>query len=154
MLGENLMILRKKYNYSQQELAEMLSVSRQTISNWECGQGAPSLDKAKELAEIYNISLDDLAANNVEIVAQKRKEKENHILKSLVGKTVLMECSDLDLLVDSVNGGKMKVLDVNEEWIRVEYMRVKENNPFKKENVVKLVELNSVNGFEVVEEKV
>lgn len=46
MLGEKLMALRKKYNYSQQDLADMLSVSRQTISNWECSQGAPALDKA------------------------------------------------------------------------------------------------------------
>lgn len=154
MLGENLMTLRKKYNYSQQELADMLSVSRQTISNWECGQGAPSLDKAKELAEIYNISLDDLAGNNVEIVAKERMKKESHVLKSLVGKTVIIDCSDLDLIIDSANGGKMKVLEVNDEWIRVRYMRVKENSLFKKEDVVKLIELSAVNGFEVVEEEV
>lgn len=154
MLGENLMTLRKKYNYSQQELADMLSVSRQTISNWECGQGAPSLDKAKELAEIYNISLDDLAGNNVEIVTKERTKKDSHVLKSLVGRTVIMDCSDLDLLIDSANGGRMKVLEVNDEWIRVQYVRVKGNSLFKKENVVKLIELNAVNGFEVVEEEV
>lgn len=37
MLGHNLMELRKKHGYSQQEIADMLSVSRQTISNWESG---------------------------------------------------------------------------------------------------------------------
>lgn len=36
MLGEKLMRLRKKQGYSQQEVADKLSVSRQTISNWEC----------------------------------------------------------------------------------------------------------------------
>ena len=46
MLGEKLMILRKKFGYSQQDVADKLSVTRQTISNWECGQGAPALDKA------------------------------------------------------------------------------------------------------------
>lgn len=50
MLGDKLMELRKKHGYSQQEIADMLSVSRQTISNWESGQGAPALDKACELA--------------------------------------------------------------------------------------------------------
>ena len=56
MLGEKLITLRKKHGYSQQEIADMLSVTRQTISNWECGQGAPSLDKAAELAAIYKVS--------------------------------------------------------------------------------------------------
>ena len=56
MLGDKLMELRKKHGYSQQEIADMLSVSRQTISNWESGQGAPALDKACELARIYKIS--------------------------------------------------------------------------------------------------
>ena len=37
MLGEKLLALRKKYGYSQQALADELSVTRQTISNWECG---------------------------------------------------------------------------------------------------------------------
>ena len=60
-LGERLVELRKKHGYSQQEIADRLSVTRQTISNWECGQGAPALDKAAELAAIYRISLDELA---------------------------------------------------------------------------------------------
>ena len=51
-LGERLVELRKKHGYSQQEIADWLSVTRQTISNWECGQGAPALDKAAELAAI------------------------------------------------------------------------------------------------------
>lgn len=47
-LAERLVALRKKQGYSQQEIADRLSVTRQTISNWECGQGAPALDKAAE----------------------------------------------------------------------------------------------------------
>ena len=75
MIGEKLVTLRKKHGYSQQEIADMLSVTRQTISNWECGQGAPSLDKAAELAAIYKVSLDDLAGNEVVIAAGEKKEK-------------------------------------------------------------------------------
>ena len=56
MLGEKLMRLRKKQGYSQQEVADKLSVSRQTISNWECDQALPAVDKAMELAQLYNIS--------------------------------------------------------------------------------------------------
>ena len=45
MVGEKLMKLRKKRGMSQQEVASALGVTRQTVSNWECDQGAPSLDK-------------------------------------------------------------------------------------------------------------
>ena len=41
MLGEKLMRLRKKHGYSQQEVADLISVTRQTISNWESDQGIP-----------------------------------------------------------------------------------------------------------------
>lgn len=85
MLGDKLVILRKKNGYSQQELADQLQVSRQTISNWELGQGAPSLDKALEIARIFNIRLDDLA-EEVEIVAKDKQKTGSRLLKSLEGK--------------------------------------------------------------------
>ena len=77
MLGEKLMRLRKKQGYSQQEVADKLSVSRQTISNWECDQALPAVDKAMELAQLYNISLDDLMENEIEIVSNN-KTKDLH----------------------------------------------------------------------------
>ena len=46
----------------------------------------------------------------------------------------------------------VKVLEVNEDWIRVEYTRTKENSLFKKETVIKLIDINAVRGFEVVED--
>ena len=64
LIYTNLLIaLRKKSGYSQQELADLLSLTRQTISNWENGQSAPTFDKAIELAAIYHISLDDLVGH-------------------------------------------------------------------------------------------
>ena len=82
-LAERLVALRKKQGYSQQEIADRLSVTRQTISNWECGQGAPALDKAAELAAIYQISLDELAG-----LADEREAPgvDLHILKKLEGR--------------------------------------------------------------------
>ena len=111
MLGEKLMTLRKKSGYSQQELADRLKVSRQTISNWELNQGAPSIDKAKELADIYKISLDDLVGDEVEVVARKKREPDLHVLKKLVGKMVKLECSDIDLVLEE---GKSK--SVGSRW--------------------------------------
>ena len=160
MLGEKLVTLRKKYGYSQQEIADMLSVTRQTISNWECGQGAPSLDKAAELAAIYKVSLDDLAGNEIEIAAGEKKEKDLHILKKLIGKKCSLECSDWDLILvdgamDDLSGTvEVKILDVNEEWLKIEYERRKEGTVFQKETVIKLVDISMISGrmAEVTEE--
>ena len=156
MLGEKLVTIRKKYGYSQQELADRLSVTRQTISNWECGQGAPALDKAIELARIYQVSLDDLVGDQVGVVVKEKKRLSQRILKGLIGKYVKISYSDMELLLESDFGtgsdSKVKVLDVTDEWIRIEYVRRKENSLLKKETVVKLIDINAVDGFEIEEE--
>lgn len=88
MLKEKLLQLRKKQGLSQQEVADKLHLTRQTISNWECGQGAPSIDKAKELSMLYHVSLDDLVGNEVEVVTVSQ-QKTLFILSSLIGKTCI-----------------------------------------------------------------
>ena len=90
----------------------------------------------------------------------KKKEKDLHVLKKLVGKTCLVECFDWDLLVmdEAVNeltgDLRVRVLDVNSEWIRIEYERRKEGTLFQKENVVRLIDLSMIAGVavEVAEE--
>ena len=137
MLKDKLIALRKKSGYSQQELADLLSLTRQTISNWENGQSAPTFDKAIELAAIYHISLDDLADNRLEIIAQEKTKKDLHVLQALQGKTVILDCEDFDYMLNSYNE-KAKVLEVTEEWIRVAYTRGKSNAFFKKETLINL----------------
>ena len=157
MLGDKLVALRKKNGHSQQELADKLQVTRQTISNWELGQGSPSLDKAMELAKIYHVSLDDLVENQVEIVVKEKKQKSSRLLKCLEGKKVKISGSDMELLLESgLDWGynsAVKVLEVNDEWMRIEYTRTKENHLMKKETVIKLIDINMINGVEIVEEE-
>lgn len=57
---ENLRILRKEKDYSQEYLAEKLGVTRQTISKWENGTAMPDLKKFIELADFFEVSMDDL----------------------------------------------------------------------------------------------
>ena len=58
--GENLQLLRKKNQLSQEGLAEMLGVSRQAVSKWELGEGNPEVDKLLLLSKKLNVSLDSL----------------------------------------------------------------------------------------------
>lgn len=59
-IAKRLQELRKKAGYSQEQLAEMLGISRQAISKWESGQGNPDLDNLTKLTEIYAVSADYL----------------------------------------------------------------------------------------------
>ena len=57
-IAERLQELRKKAGYSQEQVAEMLGISRQAISKWESGQGNPEIDNVIKLTEIYHVSAD------------------------------------------------------------------------------------------------
>ncbi len=57
--GEKIHQIRKMSGMTQEELAEKMNVSRQTISKWEIGTSAPDLENAIRLCELFQISLDD-----------------------------------------------------------------------------------------------
>ena len=61
MFHDNLVTLRKLKNMTQEDIAEKIGVSRQSVAKWETGETVPDLDKCKILAEIFEVSLDDLA---------------------------------------------------------------------------------------------
>lgn len=64
-LGEKIVSLRKKNNLSQEELAEKVGVTRQTISKWELEETTPDINQAKKLSKLFNISLDELTNNDI-----------------------------------------------------------------------------------------
>ena len=63
--AENLQRIRKEKHLSQEELAEILGVSRQAVSKWEQGTGYPEVDKLLVLSHELNISLDSLMATEI-----------------------------------------------------------------------------------------
>lgn len=60
MFQDNLISLRKLNNLSQEELADRLNISRQTLSKYETGESLPDIEKCKAIADIFGVSLDDL----------------------------------------------------------------------------------------------
>lgn len=60
MFAENLTKLRKLHNLSQEELAEKINVSRQTLSKYETGESLPDIEKCRALADALQVSMDDL----------------------------------------------------------------------------------------------
>lgn len=64
---EKMMLLRKKSMLSQEQLAEKLDVTRQTVSKWELGQSKPDMDKLTAMCKLFNVSIDVLT-NDDEII--------------------------------------------------------------------------------------
>lgn len=92
-IGEKILELRKSINLSQEELADKIGVTRQTISKWELGDTCPDLKQANKLAKVFNISLDKLTNN---IILSKIDKNEKNGKKLLRVMTIL--CSVLFLL--------------------------------------------------------
>lgn len=80
-LGENLLKARKSSSLSQEEVAEKLGVSRQTISKWELNETLPDIRQSKKLASLYHLSLDglidfDFDLKEIERIIEKTTEEK------------------------------------------------------------------------------
>ena len=81
-ISERLQELRKKEGYSQEQVAEMLGLSRQAISKWESGQGKPEI----KLTEIYHVSADYILLGTEKVSAPVPEKKElSHEYKKAIG---------------------------------------------------------------------
>ena len=67
-LGDNILKLRKDCKLSQEQLAEKVDVTRQTISNWELGEISPNPEQLKLLSKSLNVSIDELLNNDIKPV--------------------------------------------------------------------------------------
>ena len=61
MFRDNLIQMRKMRKMTQEDVSEKVGVTRQAVAKWESGETVPDLDKCRILAELFGVSLDDLA---------------------------------------------------------------------------------------------
>lgn len=103
ILSEKLLALRTRAGLSQEELAEKLNVSRQSVSKWESGGSIPGIDKILEMSRLYGISTDYLLKDELE-------ELPGEIVADLYQPTPVRELAledvnaYLDTLRDSAGG--------------------------------------------------
>lgn len=143
VIGNKITQLRKKYNYTQEKLAEKIGVTRQTLSNWESNITSPNLEQASELCKELKIDIKDLIDNNIEL---NIKDNSNKILSKLIDKEVYLEFDYVDYLdaeISSIN--KVKVIGINDEFIKVEI-----NKDNKKK--IKLIDINLITSIKIMEE--
>lgn len=130
-VGEKLKSLRAANNYSQDQLSELLYVSRQAISRWELGQTLPTIDNLMELMKLYKVSLEELLCMNDQVQINKDNIFEGHdrgfIIRSIISgrisvqlDKVFYQMSDEErlLLLKAVKENKLSA-DKSRLWVKL-----------------------------------
>ncbi len=81
IFADKLILLRKKSGLSQEELAEKMEVSRQSVTKWECAQSVPELSKMVKLSNLFGVSLDYLVKDEIETEEFTDGEEERSVKK-------------------------------------------------------------------------
>lgn len=89
-IGDKLVELRKKNGLSQEDLAEKLDVTRQTISKWELNETSPNIIQAKEISKLFNVSLDEFVSNNINDILINKMNKNDRSLKVIMSFNIVM----------------------------------------------------------------
>ena len=79
--GEKIQKLRNKNKWTQEQLAEKLYVSRTAVSKWESGKGYPNIDSLKDIAKLFNKTIDELLSSE-EIIDIAKKENTSNIKRT------------------------------------------------------------------------
>lgn len=82
--------LRKQKGFSQEELANRLNVSRQTVSKWEVGDSTPDLEKLVAISDLFEISLDELVLDKAAVSSEGTSSK-SEVLSELKEKLLTDE---------------------------------------------------------------
>lgn len=140
-IGRKIVNLRKKYSFTQERLAEMVGVSRQTLSNWESDITSPDLVQASTLSKILKISLDELVDNNLEI--ECKSHLENQIFDNIIGRICYLTLVD-DFLDGFDASIPVEILSANEDFLKVKYLKSKKTS-------IKLIDMDLIVALKVLE---
>ena len=117
-LGSKIAAKRKDIGLTQQEFADRLSVTRQTVSRWEAGTVMPDIDKIADIAAILGVSCDYLLKDDMDEDCQPAPKSASPLMQSLKGKRVRIsfadEMADIDLFNEVCS-----VIDFEGNWIRL-----------------------------------
>lgn len=146
-IGEKIVEARRAKNLTQEQLAELLGVTRQSISRWEQNQAYPEMEKILRLSDILGVSCDYLLKENVtkkdcDTVGKRKPFMQTRLLKGLVGKKVKIDLLDGDIdYFDKV----CEILGFEETFMKVSYLK-------NKETEVNLIDISKIASLELVED--
>lgn len=95
--GEKLKEIRKRFGFTQEELSELINVSRQAITKWERDEGLPDITNLQELSKLFGLTIDYLLSNDNNLPAltlRKKLDKDKYKSKLSMYEEVLKEYFD------------------------------------------------------------
>lgn len=116
IFGEKLKSERKNKGWSQEELAEMLFVSRQSVSKWETGQNYPSIDIIIKVSDLFGLTIDELLRSDEELkqkVIKDSKKLAYPKLKFIFDVLFLVGVTLLAIKLGTVILNSLNVIDFN-----------------------------------------
>lgn len=84
IIASNLVLLRKRNNLKQSDVAQKLGYSDKTISKWELGEVTPSVESLVALCKLYNVSLDQITHSTIDVEGVKTNAKSNKLVITLL----------------------------------------------------------------------
>ncbi len=147
-LGSKIYEMRRLRNMTQENLADALGVTRQSVSRWEQDIVYPDLEKIVKLSNILEVSCDYLLKD--EELALKKTSKSSRLLESIIGKRVRLEFyDDAPSLQFYVTKNICIIKGIEDDMVKVELTIIK-----KKQNEVKefIFPLDTVESFIIMEE--
>ena len=148
-IGEKIVEARKANNLTQEQLAELMGVTRQSISRWKQNVAYPEVEKILRLSDILNVSCDYLLKENEtrKSITSDEKEKQSvvtRLLRGMVGKKVKIDLLDGDMDVDFFDTA-CEILELDGDFMKVSCEK-------NKAVEVHLIDTAKIASLELVEE--
>ena len=131
IISRYLQFLRKSHNYTQEDLAKKLDISRQAVSKWETGTTIPDLEVLLKISKLYNVTINDILEPNI----QPQRITDFEQISTIPEKELreLLKLFDIGILVTALMGASPKTNnlcerlfpDVDFEMIRSNIGRVR-----------------------------
>jgi len=155
--GDNLKIIRKNKKMSQEQLAEKVGVSRQSVSKWETGEAYPEMNNILELCKIFNCKINDIVHTDMSDISSLDEEIVMNVVKFNESKQYKVKSlSNVISLIGKIGGIVLKVaipflviamllipyiinnvkIDNNEISFKTENIKLLENNDIQIHNVI------------------
>ncbi|MBR3344973.1 MAG: helix-turn-helix transcriptional regulator [Solobacterium sp.] len=143
-LGEKIAKKRKDLGMTQNEFAEKMSVTRQTVSRWEAGTVYPDIDKISDIADLLHVSCDYLLKDDESEETAAAVSGISRLLKGAEGKLVRLSFFD-DEADPDLYKADCRIIAFEGNWMKIEAET-------KKGRIEKLIPVSSVLSMELVRE--
>lgn len=163
-VANKLLNLRKKYGYSQEELAEKLGISRQAVSKWERAEASPDTENLIALAKLYNVSLDEIFEIDVIKSETINSRKSVSLKKDFLKKSNLEEKDENIMRMQEPIYSQAQKTKVEEKYPQKSFIEKEEENQkniyenlnfevYEEENIIKNENNQQVNVSENINYK-